>query len=44
MGLDLKQDARSSRSEIVRLDLKQDARSSRSEIVGLDSKRRSFLT
>ena len=33
VGLDFKQDARSSRSEIVGLDLKQDARSSRSEIM-----------
>ena len=33
VGLDLKQDARLSRSEIVGLDLKQDAHFSRSEIM-----------
>ena len=36
MGLDFKQDARSSQGEIVGLDLKQDAPSSRGEIVGID--------
>ena len=44
MGLDLKQDARLSRSEIVGLDLKQDARLSRSEIVWIRLEiKRSFI-